>query len=331
MCQGVRVTPDKVGIVGLGLIGGSLLRALSAAGVATVGYDGDPGTRALARTEAARQPAGHRWEVARSVAGATEGADLVVLAVPLTAITEVLDELVASGYDGLVTDVTSVKGPVYELIGKRFPGLRYVGGHPMAGRETSGFSAGEAQLFHGAAWALCLEPDTSPYDWLAVARLVLALNARVVPVTAADHDAAVARISHLPHLVAAALAATAADPLCGTLAAGSFRDGTRVAAAAPALVATICGGNAGPVRAALDELLADLESARDLLGTPDPIAALPDWLARGQAVRTRWPAAAGPAEQLPADLASLLDLGRAGGWIVGLGADGRSVTAVRPA
>ncbi|MGH3712696.1 MAG: prephenate dehydrogenase, partial [Micromonosporaceae bacterium] len=197
-----------VSVLGLGLIGGSLLRALSAAGYPTVGYDAAPGTRTAA--------ADAGYPVAGSVAGAVAEADLVVLAVPLPAVAGVLDEL--AGYRGLLSDVTSVKAPVSALVAARLPEARYVGGHPMAGKETSGFAASDPALFTGCAWALCLEPvgaqrpGASLGDWLTVAELVTQLGARVVPATPYDHDRAVAQVSHLPHIVAAALAAaTAAD------------------------------------------------------------------------------------------------------------------------
>src|SRR5215212_9763100 len=117
-------------------------------------------------------------------------------------------------------------------------GSRFVGGHPMCGTERSGHAAVDPGLFSGARWALCLEPDTELPRWLRVAEVALAVGAEVVPLTAAEHDDAVAAISHVPHLLAAALAAAAADagPLPLALAAGSFRDGTRVIGSDPAFV-----------------------------------------------------------------------------------------------
>jgi prephenate dehydrogenase len=274
-----------VAVIGLGLIGGSLLRALGASGHRVLGYDADPATRATARTAAARAPAGARWQIAGTLRDAVTSAELVAIAVPLPSVAEVLDELVAAGYAGLVTDVTSVKGPVRDLVARRLHPRHnrlasFVGGHPMAGRETSGFAAAEADLFAGCAWVLCLEPAddsiTTLADWLDLASLVTGLGARVVPATAEEHDRAVALASHVPHLLASALAATAAtDALALALGAGSFRDGTRVAASPPGLIATICGGNAAAVVPALDAVMAALAEARAAL-TPgtDPITAL---------------------------------------------------------
>jgi len=254
--------------------------------------------------------------------------------VPLPAVGGVLDEVTATGYAGLVTDVTSVKGPVRDLVDARPGGrARFVGGHPMAGRETSGFAAADPDLFAGCAWVLCLEPGVTPLtDWLRLAEVVTRLGARVVPATAADHDRAVATVSHVPHLLASALAAAAArDRLATTLAAGSFRDGTRVAASPSALVAAMCGGNAAAAGPALDEIRAALRLAGEALAGPDPIAAVRDWLEPGRVARAAWPPVAGEPAALAAEPDALLALGRAGGWVTAVSADHRAVTAVSPA
>jgi prephenate dehydrogenase len=329
------VTPVRVAVIGLGLIGGSLLRALASAGHAVLGYDADPATRAMARTAAAKAPTGARWQVTGTVRDASAGADVVVLAVPLPVVGTVLDELAGVGYSGLVTDVTSVKAPVRELVNQRaqkFGRLAgYVGGHPMAGRETSGFAAADPALFHGCAWVLCLEPgETDLTDWLTLAGMLTALGARVVPTTAEEHDRAVAAVSHVPHLLASALmAAAASDPLALTLGAGSFRDGTRVAASPPPLTAAMCGGNAA-TRDALDAVISLLGTARAALDSADPTGALTTWLEPAAQARAGWPP--GPSEPavLPAKADVLLRLGRAGGWITEVSADQRTVTAARP-
>ena len=254
------VTGVDVAVIGLGLIGGSVLRTLAAGGHRVVGFDADPATRATARTAAARAATGARWQVAGTVGDAVAGTRLTVVAVPLPALPPVLAAL--RGYDGLVTDVTSVKTPVRDAA----RGLRFVGGHPMAGKETSGFAAADPRLFDGCAWVLCLEDDTDLGDWLELAALVTGLGARVVPATAAEHDRAVAAASHAPHLLAAALTtAVAADPLAAALAAGSFRDGTRVAGTRPELIAAMCGGNAAAVGPALDAIRATLDDLRAAL------------------------------------------------------------------
>lgn len=306
----------RIAVIGLGLIGGSLLRALGAAGHEVVGYDAAPATCALARE------AGFR--VAGSVAEAAAAGDVTVLAVPLPVLPRVVAEL--AGYDGLVTDVTSVKGPVRDLL----RGFRFVGGHPMAGKETSGFAASDGGLFDGCAWVLCLEPgETALDDWLLLARLFTGMGARVVPVTAAEHDTAVARISHVPHLFASVLAAqVSADPLAGALAAGSFRDGTRVAATRAELTAAMCGGNRDAVRDELRRLIGELETMAAALEAPDAIGALVPHLRAGEVARAGWPATTQSARPGTPDTSSLLDLGRSGGWVTSV-RDGEVVT-IRP-
>ncbi len=326
-----------VAVLGMGLIGGSVLRALSGAGHRVLGFDADPATRATARTAAARAPSGARWQVTQTARDAIAPADLVVLAVPLPAVPAVLDEVAGTGFSGLVTDVTSVKGPVRDLIDRHLHRgdsrlASFVGGHPMAGRETSGFTAGDPHLFEGCAWVLCLEPDRTVLpDWLELAALVTSLGARAVPATADEHDRAVAAVSHVPHLLASALAtAVAGDALAAALAAGSFRDGSRVAASAPALVAAMCGGNAAAVAPALDAAMDALEAMRAALDGPEPVTALRPLLTPGNAARRAWPPTPGEPAELPARVDVLLDLGRAGGWVSAVSADRRTVTAIRP-
>jgi prephenate dehydrogenase len=206
----------------------------------------------------------------------------------------------------------------------------YVGGHPMAGRETAGFASTDPALFAGCAWVLCLDEETSLDDWLILARLLTGLGARVVPATADDHDRVVAAVSHVPHLLAAALATSVDDPLAATLAAGSFRDGTRVAASPPELIAAMCGGNAGPVLGALDALIAQLDEARAALESDDPIRRVRRWAAPAHAARTAWPSGWGLPNQIPATVDDLLALGDEGGWVTAVAADGRTVTSALP-
>jgi prephenate dehydrogenase len=328
------LAPHRVAVLGLGLIGGSLARRLASAGVAVTAYDADPGTRGIARTSAALAGRAGAWSVTSTVEDAVADADAVVLAVPLPVLGSVLDAVAAAGYEGLLTDVTPVKGPSAALAAERCPQARWVGGHPMAGTERSGFTASDPDLFEGCAWVLTLDQETSVRDWVSLAALYTGIHTRVVPAIAAEHDAAVARVSHLPHLVAAALAEGAAEgpagPLALALAAGSFRDGTRVAATRPELTAGMCGANATALLAELDALQARLDGFRRALDTGDPTAALVPGLAAGQGVRAQWPPGAGAPLTLTATADGLVALGRDGGWVTGVADDGRSVTAVRP-
>ncbi|MFF5082185.1 prephenate dehydrogenase [Actinoplanes sp. NPDC000266] len=307
----------NVTVIGLGLIGGSVLKALNASGHQVTGYDTDPETREAAGAES--------FTTADSIGAAVEGRDLVVLAVPLPALPPIIDGL--KDFPGLITDVTSVKGPVRDL-STSLP--RFVGGHPMAGRETSGFAASEATLFTGCSWVLCLEPgETSLDDWRTLATLFTELAARVIPITAHEHDRAVAQVSHVPHLFATALSGQLRDnPLAGTLAAGSFRDGTRVAATRAELIAAMCGGNASAVGAELDRLISELHDVRLLLDAPDPVAALVPALRPAVDLRRAWPAEAGDVVELPIEFEPLLELGRAGGWVAAVNRE--TVEAIRP-
>ncbi|GIE34130.1 prephenate dehydrogenase [Actinoplanes italicus] len=306
----------RIAVIGLGLIGGSLLRALAAAGHDVVGFDADPETRVLARK------AGFR--IAGSVRETVAGSQVTALAVPLQILPEVVADL--DGYSGLVTDVTSVKGPVRDLL----KGRRFVGGHPMAGKETSGFTAAEVGLFDGCAWVLCLEPhETDLDDWLLLAAMFTGMGARVVPVTAAEHDTAVAQISHVPHLFAAALAwQLAENPLAGTLAAGSFRDGTRVAGTRAELIAAMCGGNWSAVHRVLHSLIGDLERFEDALTADEPMEALLPVLRASTRLRRSWPAPPGEPAAVTADVQALLALGREGGWVTSV--NGTELVGLRP-
>ncbi|MGI8722192.1 MAG: prephenate dehydrogenase [Geodermatophilaceae bacterium] len=237
----------RIAVVGLGLIGGSLALAARQAGHAVLGWDADPRTR--------EEAAGRGLTISTDLSSA----EVIVLAVPVPALTKGLPALLASVRlpDGAtITDVASVKQPVVAAM--RAAGLlaRYVGGHPMAGTERSGFPAATADLFTGARWALCLDDDSSDSQlsrWLEVAAVLTGLGVEMLALTPAEHDTALAVVSGVPHLLALALAASAQryGPLARTLAAGSFTDLTRVAATAPTLLESVTLGNEPAVRAAL--------------------------------------------------------------------------------
>ena len=164
---------------------------------------------------------------------------------------------------------------------------RFVGGHPMAGTAHSGWAAGDARLFVGAPWVVSVDDDVDPGVWAQVMHLALDCGAVVVPARSDEHDAAAAAISHLPHLLAEALAVTAGDvPLAFALAAGSFRDGTRVAGTAPDLVRAMCEANSGAAaRRAGPRASTCSPSARDHLAADRPVA---DLVEAGHAARIRY-------------------------------------------
>lgn len=291
----------RVAVIGLGLIGGSAALALAEAGHDVLGLDPDPATR---------EAAAAHFPVTADPADLS-GTDLAVVAAPYRHLAAVADEMLA-GYTGLVTDVSSVKAEPARVFARH----RFVGGHPMAGKETSGFAAAEAGLFQGRKWVLCLEEATDLADWTALAALWTSIGAHVVPATAADHDRAAARISHLEHLVAAALVRVADEPLARTLAAGSYRDGTRVAASPTALFTGMVEGNREQLMAAAEDLAAELDAAAaDLDAYTDRPNSISEWFDRARVLRTDWPVEPDAAQRIPLTKASLMELGAAGGWL----------------
>jgi prephenate dehydrogenase len=185
-----------------------------------------------------------------------------------------------------LTDVTSVKAAVLQEV-QSFGLLdHFVGGHPMAGTARSGWAAGNARLFVGSPWVVSVDDHVDAEVWTMVAELALDCGAVVVPARSDEHDAAAATISHLPHLLAEALAVTAGEvPLAFALAAGSFRDGTRVAATAPDLVRAMCEANSDQLLPVLERTLDLLGHARDALATKSPLT---DLIEAGHAARVRY-------------------------------------------
>ncbi|SNY87097.1 prephenate dehydrogenase [Nocardia amikacinitolerans] len=259
-------------VLGTGLIGGSLLRAAAAAGYPVFGYN-----RSRAGVTAARADGFDVDDDLPGVLGRAAIDDaLIVIAVPMPAVDHILASVATFAPDCVLTDVVSVKAPVAEAVRKHGLAARYVGGHPMAGTSESGWGATDPELFRDAVWAVGVDPGTHADPWRRVARLALDCGSVVVPVVAEEHDRAVARISHLPHVLAEALAiaGTGGGPLALGLAAGSFRDGTRVAGTAPELVRAICEPNADALLAVLDETLTVLGAARDTLAEDGSLADL---------------------------------------------------------
>jgi len=171
---------------------------------------------------------------------------------------------------------------------------RFVGGHPMAGSELSGVSAARADLFDGAYWLLTPAEDTDPEVFRSLHALVTAIGARVIAVDAAAHDEAVAIVSHVPHVAAAALVDLAAAHSGERqellrLAAGGFKDTTRIAAGSADLWTGICLDNAEALSEGLEELSARLETFRRALDSRDS-ETVREWLARAAEVRRSLPA-----------------------------------------
>ena len=198
MCQPRSVTQVPVCVLGLGLIGGSLLRAGRAAGRTMFGYNRSPDGVEAARADGYDASADLTAVLQRA---AGSGA-LIVLAVPVPALPTLLSHIVAIAPDCPLTDVVSVKAAVHDQV--RAAGLlnRFVGGHPMTGTAHSGWSAGDAALFRDAAWVISVDDHVDPQVWSLVLHLALECGAFVVPARSDEHDAAAAAISHLPHLAA---------------------------------------------------------------------------------------------------------------------------------
>jgi len=275
-----------IGFIGFGLIGGSIARAVRA------------NETSSAWTMRAWTPSGAGPEravaegVIDAAAGSAEGAladaDLVVLAGPATACLSALDDLAgrwraAIPPDAVITDVASTKAALLDRADAAT--LRYVGGHPMAGLDASGYAAGRADLFVDRPWVIVPGRLAGPADIERVATLAQACHARIVRMDAASHDRAVAGISHLPLLLAAALVEAVAGssrttspddwPVAQSLAASGWRDMTRLARGDPEMGAAIAATNATAladrlrdVRTVLDEWLAALERP----GVPDEAA-----------------------------------------------------------
>ncbi|HEY4189287.1 MAG TPA: prephenate dehydrogenase/arogenate dehydrogenase family protein [Candidatus Limnocylindrales bacterium] len=265
-----------LGFVGFGLIGGSIARAVRA----------NPKTsrwRMTAWTPSGSGPAQALKDRVIDVAAtapeaAVTEADLVILAAPATACLRLIDQLVGPWRsqlrpDAVVTDVASTKARIVERADAA--GLWFVGGHPMAGLETAGYGTSDARLFVDRPWIVIPGALAGPSDVARVVDLATACGARVVEMDATAHDRAVSAVSHLPLVVAAALAEAVAGtlaavrddwPAARALAAGGWRDATRVGHGDPAMGAAIAVTNAAvlakrirDLRSVLDEWLAELE------------------------------------------------------------------------
>jgi prephenate dehydrogenase len=240
---------SRVAILGTGLIGASVGLALREQGWEATGWD--PSSDAMV-TAADRGAA----DAAPSPSEAAAGADLVVLAGPLHANLATLAGLTTNA---LVTDVTSVKEP---MVGAARKGVRFVGGHPMAGREHAGPEAASAALFRGAPWVIC-DDGASSEDVDRLTSIVRSTGANPIVMSARRHDEVVASVSHLPQLLAVALVnlvsenADAAD-----LVSGSFRDLTRVASTESSWWPEVLASNSGAVTSAIDDLVRGLEDLR---------------------------------------------------------------------
>lgn len=259
----------RVAVVGTGLVGGSIGLALSREGIEVAGFDID---------ESRLRQAHERGAVTERASGldtAIAGAEIVVVAVPVSSIVAVAVHALELGAP-VVTDVGSVKAPIVSGVGAAVPARaeRFVGGHPMAGSEQDALGGADADLFVGATWVLTPTEQTDPAAFTAVRALTRRLGAEPVAVTPEHHDALVAVVSHVPQLAATTLMdiAAAGNEEHATLlrlAAGGFRDMTRIAASHPGIWPDICVANRDAIVGALDHYVDALDAVRELVLTGD--------------------------------------------------------------
>ena len=280
-----RAEPPRAVIVGTGLIGGSIGLALRARGWHVTGRDRD-------RARAARAV-----ELgALDAVGDDTGAELTFVATPVGAVVAEARAALAAG--GIVTDVGSVKSPIVGGVDHS----RFVGGHPMAGSEQEGVEGADASLFEGTTWVLTPAQTTDPDAYARVRSVVSSLGADVVALPPERHDALVAVVSHVPHLTAATLMGLAAQgaeehAALLRLAAGGFRDMTRVAAGHPGIWPDICAENRVAIVEALDRLIAAVGDMRALVDAGDR-AGLLRVLERAREARVNLPVRVARAEDM---------------------------------
>ncbi len=251
--------PDRVHIVGTGLLGTSVGLALTRAGCAVTLEDPSPTAVRLA----ADMGAG-------AIAGAHVDTGLVVVAAPPDVAADVIVAQLRALPDATVTDVASVKGVVLDRVRAQTVGSeldRYIGSHPMAGRERSGAVSARVDLFEARPWVVCSDDDTPPHRLDQVVAVAEAVGASVLHLEPEFHDSSVARVSHVPQVLSSLMAAQLTDmPVEGIALAGQgLRDVIRIAASDPGLWTQILAGNAAEVRAVLTALRDDLDRVVDAL------------------------------------------------------------------
>jgi prephenate dehydrogenase len=314
----------RIAVLGVGLIGGSvgLAARRSVEGVEVVGYDADP-----AGLEAARER-GAVDRTAGSVGEAVSGAEACFVCVPVGALPALVAEaLEAAGEDCVVTDVGSAK----RAIAAATDDERFIGGHPIAGSESSGVEHARADLFHGAAWYLTPGPRSSGLLYERLHGILVAFGAGPVAIDPETHDRLLATVSHLPHVLANVLVSQAAATLARESEAlprvgPSFRDTTRVAGASSAVWTDIYMANGEAVAGEIEETARRLGEVAAALraGDADAIATWNDGAAEDRRRLLEADLAGGPVHELrvsvpnrPGIVAQLaLALGRGGVNIV---------------
>jgi len=252
------VAPSRANIIGTGLVGASIGFGLRHLGWHVTGSDADTDRAEQARVRGALDDVGIDPDAA-----------ITFVAVPVQSIPDAARHALATT-SGYVTDVGSVKGSVVEAVDDP----RFVGGHPMAGSEQDGIEGADPNLFEGAVWVLTPTATTADEAFAAVRSAVTSFGADVVALSPERHDALVAVVSHVPHLTAATLMHLADERseehrALLRLAAGGFRDMTRIAAGHPGIWPDICAENRPAIVEMLDRLIAGLTDMRDIVDKSD--------------------------------------------------------------
>lgn len=254
-----------VRIVGAGLLGSSIGHALRTKGLDVILADASPAQLRLAIDYGAGR-----------AAGSDDAPTLVVVAVPPDVVADVIEQELRAYPDAVVTDVASVKlEPLRELESRGIDLTRYIGSHPLAGRERGGAISARADLFVGRPWVVCRDGETRAADLSLIEALALELGATPLEMTPEEHDRSVALTSHVPQVVASLLAARLADADEGALrlTGQGLRDTTRIAASAPELWVQILGANSAPVVEILEAFADDLRHVAGALREPDAAGA----------------------------------------------------------
>ena len=333
----------RVHVVGTGLIGTSIGLALSGHGVEVTLEDPSPTAMALAADLGAGRLAGPPGSRGPSDSQASQEPEVVVVAAPPDVTADVVVAQLAAHPRATVTDVASVKRVIEaELLARGADLSRYVGGHPMAGRERSGAVAARSDLFIGRPWVVVAPPAAAPGRIDQVCALAELTGAVVTRMDAAEHDAAVAAVSHVPQVAASLVAARLLDlPTESVALAGQgLRDVTRIAASEPALWTQILVGNARAVRDVLAGVAADLAgvvAALDAIGdhpdSPAPGArrALASVIADGNAGQARIPGKHGASAVTYAEVTVVVpdEPGTVGRLLVEVGEEGVNMEDMR--
>jgi prephenate dehydrogenase len=279
---------NRVAIIGLGLIGGSLGLALRQARAArhVAGFDLYKQVVDRARKLGAID------QSYASLADAARGSELIILATPVGAMRPLLQQLATLASSGaVITDVASTKAQVISWAEEYLPAtISFVGGHPIAGKETSGIEAADATLFKQCVYCLTPTKRTSPAALEKVAALIDSLGARMRFLEPPEHDGMMAGVSHLPFIASIALMQTTAlNPAwddASILAGSGFRDMTRLAAGSPEMYRDICLTNSETITRWLADYIAVLSTLRDHIATRD--LNLGEIFAQAQKARNRW-------------------------------------------